>query len=166
MGIILIGSSILIHTHSKAKLSFAGPHQVLVSESSHSHNVPTFISLSSISVNLPVNQTVITNGIWEISDKGVSHLGSSAYPGENKGIVMYAHNTDDRFGKLHELGIGEEIKVNTRNGKSFIFKVESISIVNPNELSILHADSETLILYTCTGFADLKRLVVKATIAQ
>ncbi len=134
----------------------------ITSEVKDRHNTPTFISIPAVSIGLPITQTSIINGIWEIDKDGVSHLESSAYPGENSGIIMYAHNTHDRFGNLHSVKIGDEIAVTTRNSKLAKYKVASISVVTPNDVNALITDSESLILYTCTGFADLKRLVVKA----
>lgn len=161
-GLTLICSAQLINSHSQAKLSFSVTDQVVTPEVKERHNIPTFISIPSVSIGLPVSQTSIINGIWEIDKNGVSHLSSSAYPGDNKGVIMYAHNTHDRFEKLHLVNIGDQIAVTTRDSKLYKYKVSSILVVSPNEVDVLMTDSESLILYTCTGFADLKRLVVIA----
>lgn len=124
---------------------------------------PEQIEIPSLNVNLPVEQTVIENMKWEVSEKGVSHLATSGYPTQNSNIIFYGHNTHDRLGRLGELKNDSIIRVKTKNGTIHFYKVYESKIVDPTDIDYLTQFSdETLTIYTCIGFADSKRLVVKA----
>lgn len=124
---------------------------------------PIKISIPSINTELPVEETLIENGIWQISDKGVSHLATSAYPGNEGNIIFYGHNTNERLGRLPQIEKGDTITVTSKNGRTFEYRVVSTQVVKPTDIDKLTSYSDqTLTIYTCTGFADLKRQLVKA----
>lgn len=124
---------------------------------------PSKITIESAQIELPVFQTLIKNRNWEINENGASHLDTSANPGEGGNIIIYAHNTKDRFGNLHNVKIGDIIKVSSKNNKTYIYEVKKINVVNPSDATlIMPGKREVLTIYTCTGFADLKRLVIQA----
>lgn len=124
---------------------------------------PTKIIIESAQINLPIFQTNIINRNWEISKEGASHLDTSANPGEGGNIIIYAHNTKNRFGNLHDVKVGDVIKVSSKNDKTYTYEVKTINVVNPNDPTlIMPGKREVLTIYTCTGFADLKRLVIQA----
>lgn len=150
----------LAHQIQAVPLSFEGPlpQNIVIGI-----NPPVNVTIPSISVSLPVDQSVIRNGIWEVSENGISHLATSSNPGVRGNIIMYGHNTDERLGALDEVKMGDEINLRTENGSVYSYKVTSIMIVNPSEIQKLtEYQDQTLTIYTCTGFADLKRLLVKA----
>lgn len=124
--------------------------------------IPNQLEIPSIKVDLPIVETAIQNNIWEIAQNGVSHLATSARPGENGPIILYAHNTKDRFGQLKNVKKGTSISLGT-NEKTYRYTVTKTEIVTPEQLSIFFSEKgSTLFLYTCYGFADLKRFVVIA----
>lgn len=124
---------------------------------------PIKISLPSINAELTIEETLIEKGIWQISETGVSHLATSAYPGNPGNIILYGHNTKDRLARLHEIKNGDIITVTSKNGRIFEYKVRSVEIVKPTEIEkLMSHNDETLTIYTCIGFADLKRVLVKA----
>jgi LPXTG-site transpeptidase (sortase) family protein len=113
--------------------------------------------------SVAVSPAQINNNRWQIAENGASFLASSAKPGEAGSIIIYAHNTKNRFGILQSVKLGDTISVVTKNGSLHSYIVREKLIVKPSETNILESkNSETLILYTCTGFADTKRLVIKA----
>lgn len=162
LSIVLWG---ILTVHSATSLSFSSTEPLLTSDFSNQAVLPTYISIPSLSLSLPTFEATITNGIWQIHDHGVSHLSSSHNPGENGNGIFYAHNTEELFGKLHDIQKGDQIHVTTKNAEQFSYTVTDIQTVNPTDIDILTSyNTETITLYTCTGFADLKRLIVKATL--
>jgi len=125
--------------------------------------LPTFIAIKDNNIFLPVKETIIQNGVWQISGDGASHLATSSRPGENGTIIVYGHNTLAEFGSLPFISIGETIVVSTADGKTYTYTVTKTVVVDPTDVSVLkNQHGETLVLYTCYGFADLKRFVVVA----
>jgi LPXTG-site transpeptidase (sortase) family protein len=123
---------------------------------------PTQIVIPKVGIDLPIEETVITNGIWQISAKGASHLAMSARPDQEGTIIMYGHNMNNRFGPIRWLTKGEKIELRTSDGKKHVYVVSETKKVAPDRMDIFEQKGETLILYTCDGFADLQRFVVIA----
>lgn len=127
------------------------------------HGAPTFIAIKDSNIFLPVRETLIEGGIWQVADDGASHLATSNRPGENGTVIIYGHNTLAEFGSIPFMWIGETIVLSTADGKTFTYKVTKTSIVDPTDVDVLKSQhGETLILYTCYGFADLQRFVIIA----
>lgn len=165
IGISLILISLGWRAHEASKLSFYFHPAPRIDTALT--NRPTFITIKDLHILLPIQETAIDNGVWQIDDNGASHLSISARPGESGPIIIYAHNTNNRFGSLPYASLGEEILITTADGKNHVYKVTQTMTVDPHQTDILtNQKDETLILYTCTGFADLQRFVVFATPAD
>lgn len=125
------------------------------------------LAISRLSIDLPVSEATVTDNQWYVSDTGLSHLKTSANPGDTTGnIVVYGHNKKELLGKLPQVREGDRIRIITTDGTVFIYTVQKTRIVSPREVSILEkTPEETLTIYTCTGFADTKRFVVTASLA-
>ncbi len=124
---------------------------------------PTWVSIPAVQMELPIFETAIHSGVWGIADNGISHLTISARPGETGPIILYGHNTNDRFGPIRWLKIGDKIALTAGTNKPYTYVVEKVVEVSPSDVSILLSQKgQTLILYTCDGFADLQRFVVIA----
>lgn len=60
------------------------------------------------------------------------------------------------------MNVGDRIYVFSVNSW-YLYRVHDINTVLPSDVSVIDNTSvETLTLYTCSGYADLKRLIVKA----
>lgn len=126
-------------------------------------SLPTFIHIPSVEIALPVEETTINFGIWEVKQNSASHLASSAIPNEQGNIIFYAKKTDDQFSRLTSLQKGDSILVSTYDGDLHEYIVADLLIVSPYEVSpVRNSEKEVLTLYTSYGFGDLKRFVVKA----
>jgi len=68
--------------------------------------IPTQLIIKKIGIDLPIEETAINNGVWQIGEKGASHLTISARPGEKGPIILYGHNTVDRLGPIRWLSKG------------------------------------------------------------
>lgn len=125
--------------------------------------VPTEIVIKNAGINLPITQAAITDGVWQTSDTTATHLNTSARPLEGGNIVVYGHNLRKIFGNLTKVNIGDSLLLNTQDGKQIEYVVEEKSVVSPEDIAqVLPTDHEVLTVYTCTGFLDSKRLVLKA----
>ena len=124
---------------------------------------PVKISISNISINLPVESVTIKNGKWPTSQIGVSFLANSGQVGKTGNLIFYGHNWKNLLGNLKSAKINDTVAVELDNGQVFVYTVSYIAEVDQNDVSIL-ADSkdERLTLYTCSGILDQKRLVVVA----
>lgn len=123
----------------------------------------TKIKIPRIKLDQPILEATIQNNIWQVSNDGISHLQTSANPKQEGGIILYGHNTNDRFGPIRWLENGDIIEITTTDNNIHKYSVSQILTVSPSQVDVLASDTEVLILYTCTGFLDSQRFVVKAT---
>jgi len=160
VGSIFVCISLLYHVHQLAQLSFYQQH---IPNTVHLTSRPVEISIPKVDLDLPVLETIIANSTWQIADNGISHLAITSRPGEDGTIILYGHNTEDRFGPLLWLSVGDSIVLTNGDNKTFTYVIKKIVTVDPSDTKVLTTQKgPTLILYTCTGFADLKRYVLIA----
>jgi len=160
-GILFIAISLTYHIEQTINLTFY--HQQLPPVQNTRTPRPVEIQIDRVNIDLPIIETVISQNTWQIADNGISHLAISSRPGENGTIIIYGHNTADRFGPLLWLPIGEKVTLVTTDNKKYDYKIQKTVTVDPSDTKILTSQKgNTLILYTCTGFADLKRYVMIA----
>jgi len=163
-GFIFLGISLMWHLNQTIQLTFFTPHVPHIQKTNKIYSLPIYLSVPAINLNLPVEETAIQNNTWGISTKGASHLVTSARPTEQGPIILYAHNTNDRFGPIRWLTRSKEIVITTADKKEYRYLIVDTAVVNPTQTSIFfNRKTETLYLYTCDGFADLERFVVIAT---
>ncbi|OGE45316.1 hypothetical protein A3B39_04510 [Candidatus Daviesbacteria bacterium RIFCSPLOWO2_01_FULL_37_10] len=162
LGLILIGIFLVWKMNNQPKLEFEQlPNQVNISK--ESTNRPVFISIPNKQVSLTVTDSKIINNKWETSQTGASHLSVSANPGTPGNIVIFGHNKQALFGKIRQLKLGDSIYLTDNNGKKYGYNVVEILTVRPSQIEVLNkTDYEVLTLYTCSGFADSLRFIVKA----
>jgi len=162
IGLLCMSIATQWQAHEKAKYSFAKT-AFAEKEATHRAPKPTFVYIPSVQIALPVSETQIKHNIWEISKEGASHLTTSANPTESNTIILYSHNTNDRFGPIRWMKINDIIRITTENGLVHEYTVVETMTVKPTEVDVLSShDNEMLILYTCDGFADRMRFVLKA----
>lgn len=123
----------------------------------------TMLEIPGIDIKLPVEESVIKNGSWEVSTKGVSHLWGSSVPGQKGAIIVYGHNKSQILGSLKRLKIADRVTLTTGDGKKHVYSIVNTLTVSPKDTWVLESSGrERLILYTCTGLFDLQRFVVLA----
>lgn len=124
----------------------------------------TNIKIPKVNLDLPVVSTSIKNGVWEVPQVAVGHLDQSATINSEGNIVLYAHNTNNLFGPIRWLSVGDEIILTGIDGRGYKYQVSETITVKPNIVDyVLSTDSERLTLFTCTGLFDLDRFIVVAT---
>ena len=121
------------------------------------------IKIDKVKMNLVVEPAIINNGVWPVSEKNASHWASSANPGENGNIVIYGHNKTSVFGPIRWLNVGDKIELTDKQGQTYEYKISETVTVKPEEIKYVEpTNTETLTLYTCTGWWDSQRYIVSA----
>mgnify|MGYP001597788182 CR=1 FL=1 len=142
-------------------LSFKTDNVSASSESQSSN--PVSINIPSIGLTLPLEESAIVDGVWQISYKGASHLDKSADPGETGNMVIYGHNKTSLFGPIRWLKEGDLIEIKNEEGALYSYRVVKTVITTPADIEyVLPKSEEILTLYTCTGLLDSKRHIVLA----
>ena len=123
---------------------------------------PTRILIPSVNIDVPVTESRLIHGYWEVSDVSASYGAGSAYPGTLGNTVVFAHAREGLFLPLRKVKKGNRIYILT-NDRWHRYVVHSISTVAANETHVIsQTRDETLTVFTCSGFLDTKRLVVQA----
>lgn len=124
--------------------------------------VPTRLIIPRLAVDLPIVEAPVVDGFWELSDTSASHGVGSASPGDLGNIVIFAHARPHLFLPLRQIKPGDTIYVLTAFSWH-TYQVDSTTEVFPNQVEVLApTPGEVLTLFTCSGFADSRRLLVTA----
>jgi sortase A len=102
---------------------------------------------------------------WRTLQRGVGHITGTALLG-HAGNVGLAGHRDTFFRKLRDIHQGDEITLTTLTG-AYVYRVGLISIVEPEESSVLRDSGENVLtLVTCYPFGYIgpapKRFIVRA----
>lgn len=125
-------------------------------------NLPKAIRIDSLAINLPVVESSITNGVWEIPSGGAGHLNTSSGIGSGN-MVIYAHNRNNLFGPIRWIKKEGVIEITGQDENTYRYRVYETSEVTPDKIDyVLPKSEEVLTLYTCSGLFDSKRFIVLA----
>jgi LPXTG-site transpeptidase (sortase) family protein len=135
----------------------------IASESNHETRViPTHIFIQWF-VDTGIEQQIYVDNKWTISPDVASFLAQSAQPGTAGNTIIYGHNTRSILGNIRALKGSEQIELTLSDGSKKMYQVESLHEVSPTDTQLLRpTDSEVLTIYTCSGFMDSRRFVVRA----
>lgn len=124
---------------------------------------PVRIQVPDVGIDLPVFPAALTGTKWTYTKKGVSHLSSTPNPGATGNPVFYGHNWPNIFSSLHKSILGQSIILTSSTGSEHTYIITDIQVVTPDKTEILSQTGDPRItVFTCTGFLDLKRLVITA----
>ncbi|OGG16703.1 hypothetical protein A3D78_00625 [Candidatus Gottesmanbacteria bacterium RIFCSPHIGHO2_02_FULL_39_14] len=125
---------------------------------------PIRIVIPSLNIDLPVRQAKIVNGFWEVFTDSAGFGLGSAFPEDDEGNqVIFAHARQGLFGPLKDIKTGANITVMTQN-QWYSYTVDNIKEVLPSQTEVIAPTEDPILtLYTCSGYADSKRLIVTAT---
>ena len=158
-GFLFLSISLVWNLNQTIQLAFFTPKVVPLKSVAP---LPTKLIISKIQLDLPIEETAIQNGVWQVANN-ISHLTTSARPGEKGPIILYGHNTLDRLGPIRWLKTNEIIQLETQDGKTHDYTIVQTLVTSPYKMDIFtHNIDETLIIYTCDGFADLQRFILIA----
>ena len=124
--------------------------------------IPKRIVIPQIFTDLEVKKSNIVGGYWEVFEDTAGWGIGSGIPGEKGNQVIFAHAKEGLFLPLRSIKVGSQIYVLT-DSDWYKYEIKEIKEVYPNQVEVIApTEDETLTLYTCSGFADTKRLIVVA----
>ena len=124
---------------------------------------PKSIKIKSVSLEAEVARGGYKDQKWILDSDRALFLSTSYKLGEGGNTILYAHNTDKLFGNLKKTSIGDTIVLNDSNGKTYSFDIYSKEYIRANQMDKIATNlKDTITLFTCDGWFDEKRLVVKA----
>lgn len=161
LGILCLLLSLYLHTQMHT-IDPKSLNNVFVSTT---NNQPIQIKIPKLNIQDEIIPGGIKGQDWILSDSKIMYLPTSGLLGEGYNTVIYAHKRPGLFLDLNQLTLGDKIYLYNKIGRQFIYSVKSKQTVDPNNLSSLYsAIPNTLTLFTCDGFFDQHRLVVRANI--
>lgn len=163
-GITLFLLGVLTHTQTFYHYWISQREHPVAQVSPH---IPVSLSIPAIHLSVHVVQGGIVDGEWVLSDHDALYLPTSGSLGEGYNTILYAHNTWPLFGKLSTIKNGDLIEIKDTQGTIYTYKVFSFDNVNPKDLRSLYSSERNIVtLFTCSGWADTTRLLVKASLVQ
>lgn len=164
IGLLCLSAALSLKGYQKWQenlLSFSETPQTTVQV--EEGDLPEKIIIPKAKVDLPVSGAKVIENHWEIFPDRASYLLGSGLPGRKGNAVIYAHNKSHLFGPIRWLVVGNEIKVVNQKGEEFIYEIVETKTVSPEAIEVLSpTEDSTLTLYTCTGFLERERFVVRA----
>lgn len=152
----------ILSTHPDLVFSIHEPRQIEIRETADWSPVPVEIHFLN-GPQLAIEEQTLIDGEWGVAETSVSHLSTSGIPGKSGNIVLYSHNYPELFGQLKSVRIGQEFSLKTIGGTTFSYRIISKVQVDQDQVEWLQpTDNEVVTLYTCDGWRDEKRLVVRA----
>lgn len=136
--------------------------EAILNKQPGSDQSPQKVIIPKISLDVDLRPSKVINGQWEVfEDSGSFGLGS-ALPGGFGNSVIFAHARRGLFLPLKDTQIDDIIYI-LNDSQWFSYKIVEIKEVMPSDISVIKdTPDETLTLFTCSGFADSKRLIVVA----
>ena len=137
--------------------------QKIIEKPSYGANYGT-LKIGSLNIELPIYY----GETKEILKRGVAS--NTNMPGENKRIIMSAHNSSKFLKNIKDIKNDELIKIETTYGK-FEYQVFKTEVLNEDEFDELSkSDKELLVIYTCYPFDEViysnKRFIVYAYLIE
>lgn len=125
-------------------------------------NPPLRIIIPALDLDIAVKEAKVIKGYWEVfPDRAGFGLGS-AFPDEVGNQVIFAHAKAGLFLPLRQAKSGQTVYILTKDAW-FTYQIAEIKEVLPTQTEVIAPTKEqVLTLYTCSGFADSKRLIVVA----
>lgn len=149
-----------------------GPKEVIPADTTFGIVIPKIGANTRVVPNVdPYNEAVYQQAL----STGVAHAAGTVFPGDTGNMFIFAHSAANPidaqvynavFYLLNKLEKGDPLYVFYLN-KRYIYKVDSVKIVNEEEVSYLQssAANKTITLMTCwPAGTTAKRLIVTGTL--
>lgn len=122
---------------------------------------PVVLSFPEAEFSVPVQAGEVANGKWKLSYETAQFVEVPVASGS--ATIVYGHNYLRILGKLEQVRVGQPVEVASDSGGVKMYQIVSKEVIQPNDVArILPSQDSELVIYTCTGFLDSKRLVVHA----
>jgi LPXTG-site transpeptidase (sortase) family protein len=127
---------------------------------------PAKISIPRLGIDLPIEDGVFdySNNEWVVVDNAVNFARTTSLPSTGpSNTFMYGHNNNEVLGKTSGLVVGDELLIQTDNGRTFKYVFASDIVTDPSDTTILSAeyDKSILTLMTCSGFWSQERRLMQ-----
>jgi LPXTG-site transpeptidase (sortase) family protein len=132
------------------------------------------LEIPALDINIPIFEIPFSNDMWDVSwlwDQA-GWLEGSAYPTMDGNSILTAHvvTADGKNGPFAHLKslTSEDYVFIANSGFRYIYGVDSINLVKPNDISVFSHEEDTwLTLITCDSYDEktreyLLRVVVRA----
>ena len=125
---------------------------------------PLRIIIPSVAIDLKVYDSEVVNGTWEVPEKAAGYGSGSSFLDENHGnSIVFAHARNGMFRNLNLLQTNDVINLVGDEGHVYTYRVIEIQKILPDEIDkVKLLGKHHLTLFTCDGFNDEYRLLVKS----
>lgn len=124
---------------------------------------PAWVSVKNRGITAEVVAGGYEDGRWVLDGNYALYLPTSEKLGQGGNTVLYAHNREKLFGNLKNVSIGDIVLLGDNDGNIYNYRVYSMEYIKPYQVEKINTDkSNTVTLFTCDGWFDEERLVVKA----
>ena len=124
--------------------------------------IPHRIIVQKTGIDLPIKSAPIQENTWDVYLDAASFGEGSSIPGVGGNTIIFSHDIPRLFYSLHSLVVGDEIHLTT-DTDLLAYSVKEIHVVSPEDIHYLDQKYHNqLTLFTCTGQAYSKRLVIVA----
>jgi LPXTG-site transpeptidase (sortase) family protein len=124
---------------------------------------PVKVEIPSVNLSLAIEQVAVEADKWKIPQSAAGHVLQSAYPTFAGNIILFGHNKRNIFGPLRWVQPNQTMTLTLQDGRTRTYTITEVFETEPSDLRVVEPSmNETLTLYTCSGFMDSKRWVVKA----
>ena len=102
-----------------------------------------YLSIPTLDLELPIMEE------WSYPGLKIApgRYAGSAYNGS---FVICGHNYKTHFGTLHSLSSGDLIVFTDMDGNEFVYSVDNVETIEPNQKEKVLSDEWALTLFTCT----------------
>lgn len=149
-------------------VDFIAPRSNAATVSQGAHTAqPERLQIPAISLDTPIKEVFIVDGVWEVAEYAAGYLHGTALPDANSNTVLAGHAgvRGAVFRDLGMLAAGDDIFLEA-GGWRYHYRVRTLQSVWPNQVEVLNASSSArLTLLTCTNW-DTQRLVVVADLVD
>lgn len=122
------------------------------------------IEIPKLGISLPLSEMRDTMDTGNL-DGGPAHVGGTSLPGTYGNCAIAGHRSTytKPFARLDELAVGDEVTCLDTAGRRFLYRVRWISVVAPDDVSVLDSTAEpSLTLICCHPYgSDASRLIVR-----
>ncbi|KKR81221.1 MAG: hypothetical protein UU73_C0003G0215 [Candidatus Daviesbacteria bacterium GW2011_GWA1_41_61] len=122
---------------------------------------PSAIEVPAVGIkaNIKPGKYNLNTKVWDISPVDAYFAEVTSRPNNFSGnTLIYAHNTDNLFGSLKRIKIGDKVLIYTKNNLIFEYRYREYEEVAPENMEIFRYQGKPqLTLMTCSGFLNSKR---------
>ena len=167
IGILLtgIGLTLLAYANFFAYSGDDAKYQSNTESFATTATLPVRILSAKAGIDAPVTIGGYENGKWILSKSNALFLPTSKMLGEGGNTILYAHKKKGLFATLKDLSVNDTITIYDLNGKTYTYEVYEKENIKPTQMEKIETNkTNTLTLFTCDGWFDEDRLVVKASL--